>query len=481
MKCRKIVKAAFIWMILGLGMNLFTGCGGKTVDYDVGSETENAQEERNGGKKGLKQFAGVPAWKKELTVALGKKETIVTFQINADISVPKAEQMSVLEVKEPEFDAAYKEKIAERIFGSEEIYYNDIPHLPKAELEERYAYWEEHPSAFYNTEEWEETLAACEEAMESEGEEGKNAYMPVDGFTGNEYLGMRDGVSYELNFVERTNERDPYQPVRHRTKEISLVPKDIRQICPQELRQEEAVYCKPGAFQISDNQCSLSEEEAKEKAQDFVDTLDLDYPVCVYARPLIWSWGYNLITQRVIDMQNYHDEDVVNGYVFYYDLGIEDVSFVDFGAEESYLSLYNKKKDTEETRYSMEARMEVYVTDDGVIQMKAYNPLEITGMSRDVELLSLNTVLDILEEQLTERAGRFRFNISRSGEKVRMNGMDLIYFRVRDEKNPGAYSYVPAWRLASVERDELEHTVECIEPVLINAIDGSEIDLFNEM
>ena len=62
-----------------------------------------------------------------------------------------------------------------------------------------------------------------------------------------------------------------------------------------------------------------------------------------------------------------------------------------------------------------------------------------------------------------------------------MNGMDLIYFRIRDEENPGAYSYVPAWRLASVQRDETEHFVECSEAVLVNAIDGSEIDLFHEM
>lgn len=468
--------AAFILCIV---MNLITGCKENTVDYDVDGVTENAQEERNGGKRGLKQFANAPAWKKELTAEIGKKGTTVTLQIDADISVPEAEQMAVLEVKEPELDAAYKEKIAERIFGSEEIYYNDIFHLPQEALEERYAYLKEHSSVFRSTDDWEEALAACEDAMET-AEEAKDTYTPVDGFTGNEYLGMRDGIQYELNFVERTNERDYYQIVRRRIKEISLVPKDIRQVCPQELRQSEDVYCKPGAFQISDNQCSISEEEAKEKAQDFVDTLNLDYPVCVYVRPLLWCEGYNSITQRVIEMKDYQDQ-VVNGYVFYYDLGIEDVSFVDLGAEESYLSLYNKKKDTEETRYSMEARMEIYVTDAGVIQMNAHNPLEITGISRDVELLSLDTVLDILEEQLTERAGRFRFNISRSGEKIRMNGIDLIYFRIRDEENPGAYSYVPAWRLASVERDEEKHTVECLETVLINAIDGSEIDLFNEM
>lgn len=479
MKYRRMVKVGCVGLVLGCVLNSLMGCSGKTVDYDVDGVTENAQEERNDGKKGLKQFADAPAWQKELTTEIGKKGTTVTFQIEADISVPKAEQMYVLEVEEPEFDAAYKEKIAERVFGSEEIYYNDILHLPKEALEERYAYLEENSSAFRSMDDWEEALAACEEAMENAAEEAKDTYTIVDEFTGNEYLGMRDGIQYELNFVERTNERDYYQIVRRRTKEISLVPKNIRQVCPQEFRQSEDLYCKPGSFQISDNQCSVSEEEAKKKAQDFVDTLDLDYSVCVYARPLLWCEGYDAITQKVLEIQA--QDQVVNGYVFYYDLGIEDVSFVDLGAEESYLSLYNMKKDTEETRYSMEARMEVYVTDAGVIQMKACNPLEITCMSRDVELLSLDTVLDIVEEQLTERAGRFRFNVSRSGEIIRMTGMDLIYFRVRDEKNPGAYSYVPAWRLASVERDDTEHTVKCLETALINAIDGSEIDLFNEM
>ncbi len=189
--------------------------------------------ERNSGKKGLKQFADAPAWERELTAVYGKKNTSVTFQIAADISVPQAEQMSVIEVEEPEFTSTYKKKLAERIFGSEEVYYYDISHLPIEELKERHAYWEEKPSAFYNTQEWEEVLAVCEEEME------------------------------------------------------------------------------------------------------------------------------------------YYHGQVVNGYVFYYDLGIENVSFADFGTEESYLSLYNKKKDTEKTRYSMETRMEVYVTEAGVIRMNA--------------------------------------------------------------------------------------------------------------
>lgn len=62
-----------------------------------------------------------------------------------------------------------------------------------------------------------------------------------------------------------------------------------------------------------------------------------------------------------------------------------------------------------------------------------------------------------------------------------MNEMQLIYFRIRDEENPGVYSYVPAWRLASVSRLEIEPPVQINAAVLINAIDGSEIDLFNEM
>ncbi len=85
-------------------------------------------------------------------------------------------------------------------------------------------------------------------------------------------------------------------------------------------------------------------------------------------------------------------------------------------------------------------------------------------------------------EQLTNHLGIFRFSFLASiGSTVDLNEMELIYFRMRDRKNQGYYSYVPAWRLADVVRDVSGRITGISNQVLINAIDGSVIDFYEEV
>ena len=118
-----------------LGINFLAGCSEKkTVEYDMSGNTENIQTEGAYGK--LKQFADASVWQETWTVK-DAEEKEVTLSVDSKISVPGAEQMSVVEVEEPEFDADYKETIAKQIFGGNEVYYNDPAHLPKEAIEER--------------------------------------------------------------------------------------------------------------------------------------------------------------------------------------------------------------------------------------------------------------------------------------------------------------------------------------------------------
>ena len=312
-------------------------------------------------------------------------------------------------------------------------------------------------------------------------------YIPVDGYTVNEYIGTLRGSAYELSFTERTNERDADAFIHHRTKEIAFVPKDVHEICPKELSASEYLHCFPGTRSVSGNQCELTEEQAKEEAWNFIDKLGLEYPVFAYSRPLLWSGNFG--NDVPTTWTGYYGDMVVNGYVFFYDFGIDDVSVVGYGIEKGYSNLYLKKKDSEPMRYSLEARIQIYVTDEGVIQMNAYNPLETTGVSANVGLLPLDTIYEIMEEQLTDHLAKLRFAYTNFNEEIPLDKMELIYFRVRDEANPGYYSYVPTWRLgelAGTVETQREQEEEPFYPmvkntVLINAIDGSPIDLFDEV
>ncbi len=469
------------WINLGLvcvfSINVLSGCQKKDVNYNVDGDTqrETAAEGRIGG---VEQFADMPRWEEAFETVITKQGDIKTVDINAEISVPDTKKMSVAEVREAVFDEGYIEKMAKQIFGDGEIYYNDVAHLPEKELKAWYDYYVENELGDYDAH-LEEKIAAYQKAVANP----KDTYTPVKDFTVNEYLGKIEGVTYELTFTERDNLNDPYRPVPHRTKEISLVPKEEEeeQLCPKAFAGTKHISYMPQypseLSYVTDNYCELTEEEAKQKAEDFIDMLGLEYPVFAYREPLAWSGEFGP------DIQTLPAEYgvAVNGYVFYYDYGIDGVSVVASGEEESYVNLYVKKKDSEEIQYSMKARIRLFVTERGVIRMDAYNPIETTDMSAAVGLLPFQTIQDIMRDQLLNHIRKLRFYYYQNKKNVSFDEMALIYFRVRDKENQGTYSYVPAWRLGDRQSGSDSNMINVENPLLINALDGSWINLYEEM
>ena len=466
-------RRGWFGLALCLGLNLLTGCKEKSVDYDVGGMTESGQVGTNGGERGLNQFTDAPAWKDEWT-AVNTKGNAVTLSIDAQISVPQAEQMSVVEVKEPEFDAAYKESVAKRIFGGEEVYYNDPEHLPKKELEKlrmRCLEWmDDRAEDAEAVKELETELSGYDELLKT----AKDTYTLVDAYDVDEYLLEHDGISYELVFGEIENDSTVSDAI-YKSKRVRLHPKDISEVCPEEWKGKSMYYYNlPSIGTAVENQCKFSEEEAQKLAQRFVDELDMGYSVLGYSKPLFWE------EVKVSDeIPNY----MPNGYIFCYDAGIDGVSFTSFGTQGQYMN-YGKKKGVEGEWYQLDSTLEVYVTDKGVIEMDVINPVEITGISGETGLLPLREVEGIVKKQINEHFGTFRFDYPADDRKVTFNKMELIYFRIRDRKNPGHYSYVPTWRLSEVT--EYEYELRPLNffirnPVLINAIDGSVIDFYDEV
>lgn len=413
----KRMRMLAIGVAATLSMTLLCACGKEqNIDYTIEGMTETEQPQNDGGKSGLSQFDG-EVWEENWTVRTGETEwegqtvdVVTNIVVDAEIVVPKAEQMSVIEVKEPEFDEEYKETIAERIFESDDFYYE------------------------------------------------------------NGYIGSYAGREYRLSFVEEPGDEVFIRSI----KQIFMAPTNLYEVCPDKYKNVEDLICSAWMLgNYVENQCQISEADALKEAEEFVEKLGLNYSVVSTTRPLVWG-----VPPEVISITDGLDSEDwgIDGYVFSFDLGVDGISFVDYGMEEDYADFWSKTERKEEVQYSMQARLQVYVTDKGVIQMVANNPVEIIGVSEGVELLPLDTVKGIIKEALKEQWEAFRFD---DVEKY-YDGMELIYFRVRDKENPGKYSYVPTWRLGSVTRDTIQHLISIKDPVLINAIDGSVIDFYNE-
>ena len=515
---RREIKRKYAYgLLLCLSVNLLAGCKEKTVDYSMEGATESTQKENSvsntvsRGKKELKQFADAPvwsSWKEEYdwSAENAKGEKVNITLRDVEVTVPDAEEMSVVEVKEPEFDAAYKKQISERIFGDTEIYYNDFAHLPRKDIVEQrescqtlYQLAKDTEEVSYanvkyltrqyqfdpeNAEEWkdilEQELLRYDNALEAAGD----VYTPVSKYDADEYLGTYGGMDYELSFSEsdrvRKTDDGPYLNGKSedgffmncRGKEISFRVKDIYQVCPEEVKEVEGLYYGYMASASQTNQSSLSKEDAKELAQDVVDELNLDYSVYNKCEPLSWWKGV-----RSGVSEAYYLSD---GYIFYFDVGVDSVSFPQFGTQQTDWNFRKLKKETEEPQYFMKSQIEVYVNDKGVIGMRAYNPIETVSVSEGVDLLQLDVVKRIIREQLTEHFKDFRFKVgSFDGEKfIQFERLELIYFRVRDKENVGYYSYIPVWRLSGLT--DISSLKYFANPVLINAIDGSVIDFYEE-
>lgn len=497
-----LLTAGIIVMLTACGV---VGCGEeKTVDYTIEGVTEeqaegqtaekaegqdaesvsDKQPQNAGGKIGLAQFEGEEEWKNTLRTKLvtesgngEQSEVYADVRVKAEIIVPQVNQMSVVEVTETQFDAAYKENLAKKIFPSEELYYGNVANLPRQDIERLWPKYEasititsEEP---FNFEEWNNERIACYEAYNNL-DNLKDTYTPVKEFSVNRYLGNYEGRMYSLTFLEDEEDREY---VYRRMKRITLEANDIYEVCPDKFKKQQNLSCMPWMFgDWLENPCEISEEEALKEAENFVDKLGFDTLVYTFSRPLAWGNVPEVIA--VMDTGEAVDWGV-NGYVFYFDLGVDDISFVQYGVEEDYFNWETSNAEDEdgEKVYSLRSQLQIYVTDKGIIKMVLDNPVDITGVSGGLELLPLDTVKEIIRKELDAQWQVFRFG---TYYPLDMNEMELIYFRVRDKDNPGKFSYVPTWRLGTVMREEVNHGIDIRYPVLINAIDGSVIDFYDE-
>lgn len=252
-------------IIIGLaGCLFFSGCVDKNVDYDMEGDTEAKQFQR--GKTKVKQFADDQEWMDEWTVMTSKGRTVKCL-VDADILVPAAEQMSVVEVKEKGFDKDYKKSMIKRIFDNEEVYYNDISHLTKKELIELRAkyklLYETYPAGSYDWKKMRlgEKIQECDAALK----ESVDTHTLAEDFSMGEYWGKRAGIPYNLSFMEEN-----MGIYSCRSRSILLFPKDVYQVCPQKFRETENLVYESWNLDshgvLKENICELSEEEAKKRS-----------------------------------------------------------------------------------------------------------------------------------------------------------------------------------------------------------------------
>ena len=472
----------------GMALVLLTGCGEKKVDYDM--ETE---QEAQGVVGTLDEFREADNWDDSFTVTTSDGD--VKVRINASIDVPKADTMSVVAAEELKIDADYKKKFLKAYFKDSEIYYHDMEHLTREELQsaidsadgsivaaqsqiddlesDKHHQDVERQKGMLN--DWKEEAEEQKKQYEKALETAKDTYTVAEDYDScNEYAGYCGELLCNVRFeVKETNGNAiAYIVASPLVKNKTDIYVD-QYYGPQSLKDCDAVNGNDTVNAVLDNaekenECSTTEEDAKQLVEQFLKEIGRDNQVLYGQQDYSWSGGNDVEE----DGQQYtqYTENTSWGYLFGYGTGVNGLAFsksLDYNNfDVSWVTLENSDVNFElqdETRFA--------VTDAGITEVFMQYPVSITKISKEVELLPLSTIQSIIKDEIIKNGDDYQLDSIKSFNKLKLG-----YVRIKDNQNEGCYSYVPAWCLYMASGNDMNR-----HPVFVNAMDGTLIHPLDEM
>lgn len=448
---KRIVYTVFLTLIFLCSMS---GCGKRKVDYtDIDTKTDEADT----GSEAAEETGTDPGditeetWQTEFDV--NSENTILEHvKIDADIVVPETDSLSVVSVKPVYFDEAYKKDFLSKIYdnGAAYIYDFEIGEGTK-DISSDY-----HEDVYVGEIDGKSYISIFES-----GED--------DGILIEECGGLKSTIL--LQNGETYPSDDPIaDQIRkeNSSRKLMIQAEDIADACPEEFESADECQITPGRYYSYsedtdqlDNRCSMSEGEAVSKTEDFLTKLDFSDMELQSVEPLIFSNG-------PFGGQTY----VWDGYCLFFTRQANGVTIVDEFTD------YYQKREIDGWDYeaygNMNSALRVYINDNGILQLEYVNPMKEEERTEDVSILPLENVQNIMQEIL-ENDPDSVFSTATTGNYI-FDQMELTYMRLRGEDE--SYSYVPVWQLSDVSGkfSETNHVW-----LIVNAIDGTQIDLFYEL
>ena len=439
------ILAAAMTIVEAIVIISLTGCSGKKVDY--GNESESKET------KNMSALADIKAdsdWKENFTIQTGNGEK--TVYINANIVVPDFDNMSVVEVENVKIDADYKKRFLDLYFGGNEYYYHDPDHYTVDELNEVIEDWQKTQDETHS--EWlEQRLAEYRDKLET----AKTTYTVAKDLENCEvFAGYKGDVFCEVEFEAHKvhayawyQSGTDYGPPSLRNEDYDTITQTFQDDDLKDKADE------------TSNEGSKSAASAKKEAGDFLSKLGMQDLVERGECECGWI-GFN-------NSEEGNDYQTATwGYIYSYATGIDGITFKDGLDRDTYLSVY-ETNDSDTDDVTLPDSTLLTVTDDGIIDVQLEYPVNVTQIYKDVELISLKNIEQIIKAEITENPDKYDTTSS-------FNKLQLGYLKIRSDSEPGKYSYVPAWALSRMVDYSSERNA-----IFVNAIDGTIIDLENSL
>lgn len=454
-----------------------TGCGEKTVDYDVESqsrETTAAESQKETDETAptadTGEFTDSPwalqrqfpqsKWQTELNL-IDSTGKMCTAKVDAQVIVPEADGMIATELTNELFTPEYREQLMTNLADDGAVYYWDDLYKTKEQWQNRIRMYEGEIQNNVNEAkepdidpELEAGLQSSIQAYTTAIEEARRQMeqAPVEmtlaeDFSGQSYYAYVDERLYNVYFGTREYTGDTRNPGKQEW--IYIDAENPEQFAPEALA--DAVGWNFRAIDSEqENGCSKTAEEAIALGEPYMEAMGIPEAVCTKVQALEWT-GYCADENKT----------VINGYAVTYAPSSAGIPWNRFGTEYDYPDVY-----WDETDYQLDSSATVYVTDQGILRLEVRNPVNVTRRTEAVALLSFEKICEIIEQEIAGAQGIY----GGYGDADCLNYMELIYFRVRNQEREGQYTYIPVWRLSGRPM-----YTEMRSALLVNAMDGSVI------
>jgi hypothetical protein len=200
-------------------------------------------------------------------------------------------------------------------------------------------------------------------------------------------------------------------------------------------------------------------------AQQFLEETGFSDWILVGGKEVGWDASY----EEHGGVENKNVTGYKDGYEFEYAVGVQGIAFYQCGYKSvgsTTITEVDGKEVVEEhenNEYSRQCYLTVEVTDDGVVQVEWYNPLEILSATDSVKLLPFERIKDAVKNEMKEYA---LYYYNRKKRHVSFDRMQLVYYRLDSPDEKDRFTYVPAWVLWSKSS---------AAAYFVNAMDGSII------
>lgn len=454
------------------------GCSGKKVDYNM--ETENINTKAGSD---ISAFDDSTKWNDSFSVETS--DGSVDVDISAGITLPDCKSMSVVEVQNIKVGADFKKSVIEAYFGDSTVYYHDIPHYTKEEIQHsievvknEIAGYQQEIDAGDLTEDGISRVMKTENDLLEQYEKAEPSALDTreiatDYTDCNEYLGYIGDIFCDLMFgitEDGSLEYISAQPLKAGSEGTSYDDSEYGYYGPPSFKDEKGVESYNGGStgedttSAYDNECVLSKDEAVKKAEEFQKKLGRASQVYIGTSDYEWSAGViedGDDTVKTDDTES-NSKDTAWGYIVDYGAGVDNIAFcksLDFTRNMDIWETLDNYDDF--TPYGSSSFI---VTDQGVTEFTVYYPVDIVNESKNVELLSMDTIKEIIKDDMTKNSDHYDF-----AKNHTYNNLKLGYLRLKDVSDKDKYTYVPAWCLSKQDKGYDRY------PVYVNAIDGTII------